>query len=163
MLKIIDRYILHELVEPFLFGLGAFTSILSASMVMFELVRAVVLKGMPLIVALQLFIYRLPAVVVYIFPMAMLLAALLAFARLNNDSEIIAFRSGGISLYRLMLPVLFFGLVVSFVNLTFAEVVVPRANTAAKNLLVETSAKHTPKMQQNVFVPELEHGKLKRT
>ena len=83
MIKIVDRYIFRELIEPFLFGLGAFTAILSASMVLFELVRAVVLRGMPLLVALQVFVYRLPNIVVYIFPMATLLAALLAFSRLS--------------------------------------------------------------------------------
>ena len=119
MIKIIDRYIFKELFEPFLFGLGAFTAILSASMIMFELVRAVVLKGMPLIVALQVFIYRLPGIVVYIFPMAMLLAALLAFSRLSGESDIIAFRASGISLYRLIIPVLVLGLLVSLVNWPF--------------------------------------------
>lgn len=162
MIKIIDRYIFRELIEPFLFGLGSFTAILSASMIMFELVRAVVLKGMPLIVALQVFIYRLPAIVVYIFPMAMLLAALLAFSRLSSESEIIAFRASGISLYRLIIPVLFLGLLVSLVNLSFSEIVVPESNKAAKNLLIETTAKYQPKMQKNVFVPELDNGQLKR-
>lgn len=162
MIKIIDRYIFRELLEPFLFGLGSFTAILSASMILFELVRAVVLKGMPLLVALQVFVYRLPSIVVYIFPMAMLLAALLAFSRLSSESEIIAFRASGISLYRLIVPVIFLGLLVSLVNLTFSEVVVPEANKAAKNLLLETTAKHQPKMQKNVFVPEMEKGVLKR-
>lgn len=162
MIKIIDRYIFKELIEPFLFGLGAFTAILSASMILFELVRAIVLRGMPFTVAIQIFIYRLPGIVVYIFPMATLLAALLAFGRLSNDSEVIAFRSAGISLYRLILPVIFLGLLVSLTNLTFSEIVVPESNKAAKNLLVETSAKHKPKLQKNVFVPELERGALKR-
>lgn len=162
MIKIADRYLFKELFEPFLFGLGAFTAILSASMILFELVRAVVLKGMPLIVALQIFIYRLPGIVVYIFPMATLLAALLAFGRLSGDSEITAFRASGVSLYRLVIPVIFMGLLASFVNLGFSEVVVPEANKAAKNLLIETSAKYQPKLQKNVFVPELEHGQLKR-
>lgn len=162
MIKIIDRYIFRELIEPFLFGLGAFSAILSASMILFELVRAVVLRGMPLVVALQIFLYRLPGVVVYIFPMAMLLAALLAFGRLSNDSEVIAFRASGISLYRLIVPVLFLGLLASFANLAFSEIVVPESNKAAKNLLLETSAKHKPKMQKNVFVPEMKRGVLKR-
>lgn len=162
MIKIIDRYIFRELIEPFLFGLGAFTAILSASMVLFELVRAVVLRGMPLFVALQIFIYRLPSIVVYIFPMATLLGALLAFSRLSGDSEIIAFRASGISLYRLIVPVAFLGLLVSFSNLAFSEVVVPESNKAAKNLLLETSATRQPKIQRNVFVPEMEKGELKR-
>jgi lipopolysaccharide export system permease protein len=162
LIKIIDRYIFRELIEPFLFGLGAFTAILSASMILFELVRAVVLRGMPIIVALQVFVYRLPGVVIYIFPMATLLAALLAFARLSSDSEVIAFRASGISLYRLIIPVLFLGLLVSFASLAFSEIVVPESNKAAKNLLIETTAKRKPKLQKNVFVPELQRGVLKR-
>jgi len=162
LIKIIDRYIFQELIEPFLFGLGAFTAILSSSMVMFELVRAVALRGMPLVVALQIFAYRLPGIVVYIFPMATLLAALLAFSRLSHDSEIIAFRASGISLFRLIVPVLALGLMVSFVNLTFSEIVVPESNKAAKNLLIETGARYQPKLQKNVFLPELERGELKR-
>ena len=162
MIKTIDRYIFKELIEPFLFGLGAFTAILSASMVLFELVRAVVLRGMPLMVALQIFIYRLPSIIVYIFPMAMLLAALLAFSRMSGDSEVIAFRSSGISLHRLIVPVLALGLIVSFVNLAFQEIVVPESNKAAKNLLIETTSKHQPKLQKNVFVPEMDKGVLKR-
>ena len=162
MIKTIDRYIFKELIEPFLFGLGAFTAILSASMVLFELVRAVVLRGMPLFVALQIFVYRLPNIMVYIFPMAMLLAALLAFSRLSGDSEVIAFRASGISLNRLIIPVLALGLLVSLVNLTFQEIVVPESNKAAKNLLIETTSKHQPKLQKNVFVPEMDKGVLKR-
>lgn len=162
MIKIVDRYVFKELFEPFLFGLGAFTAILSSSMVLFELVRAVVLHGMPIQVALQVFVYRLPGIAVYIFPMATLLAALLAFSRLCHDSEIIAFRASGISLFRLIVPVLTFGVLVSLVNLAFSEIVVPESNKAAKNLLIDTSAQRQPRFQKNVFVPELERGVLKR-
>jgi lipopolysaccharide export system permease protein len=162
LIKKIDIYIFRELIEPFLFGLGAFTAILSASMVMFELVRAVVIHGMPLLVALQIFVYRLPGIAVYIFPMATLLAALLAFSRLSHDSEIIAFKASGISLFRLIVPVLALGILVSFTNLLFSEIVVPEANKAAKNLLIATTTTLQPKMQKNVFVPELERGALKR-
>ncbi|MFC1496107.1 LptF/LptG family permease [Candidatus Margulisiibacteriota bacterium] len=162
MNKLIDRYIFRELLDPFLFGLAAFSLIMSASMVMFELVRAVVIDGLPLIIALKIFIFRLPGVVVYIFPMATLLAALLGFARLSKDSEITAFRASGVTLKRLMIPVIMFGLIVSVVNLFFYEIVVPEANRAAKNLLVESALEKVPEMKQNVFVPEFSKGALKR-
>jgi lipopolysaccharide export system permease protein len=41
-------------------------------------------------------------------------------------------------------------------------VVVPESTRAATNLIVETSGKHTPKIQKNMFVPEIEHDQLKR-
>jgi lipopolysaccharide export system permease protein len=162
LIKTIYRYIFKELLEPWLFGLGAFTAILSSSMVLFELVRAVVLRGMPLLAALQIFVFRLPGIAVYIFPMATLLAALLAFSRLSHDSEVIAFRASGVSLFRLIIPVIALGLIVSGINLAFSEIVVPEANRAAKNLLVETAVQQQPKLQKNVFLPELERGVLKR-
>ncbi len=162
MIKIIDRYILKELFDPFIFGLLSFTLILSASMVMFELVRAVVLMGMPLQIAVEVFLLRLPSVVVYIFPMAMLLASLLCFARMSSDKEIIAFRAGGISFYRVMAPVLAMGLIVSFLTLAFYEVVVPEATKASSTLMLTTKIASAPKIQKNVFIPEIESGVLKR-
>jgi lipopolysaccharide export system permease protein len=162
MIKILDRYIIKELFDPFLFGLGAFTAILSASMILFDLVRAVVVRGMPLIAAVQIFIYRLPGTAVYIFPMATLLAALLAFGKLSSQSEIVAFKAGGISLYRIMIPVLTFGFIVSVVTLLCYEVVVPRANLAATDLMMEMQARKSPKIQQNVLIPEVENDVLKR-
>jgi len=162
MIKIIDRYIVKELIDPFLFGLGAFTAILSASMILFDLVRAVVVRGMPLIAAAQVFMYRLPGTAVYIFPMATLLAALLAFSRLSSSSEIVAFKAGGTSLYRIIVPVLVFGFTISIVTLLSYEVVVPRANLAATNLMLESQARKSPKIQKNVLIPEVEQDVLKR-
>ncbi len=162
MIKLIDKYIFKELIDPFLFGLLAFSLILSASMVMFELVRAVVQQGMPIISALKLFVFRPPSVIVYIFPMAMLSAALLALSRLSKDSEIVAFKSSGISLFRLMVPVVIMGLGISILTLFFYEIVVPESNKAAKNIVLETAANRAPKIEENIFVPEMEGGALKR-
>jgi len=145
-----------------MFGLTSFTLILSASMVLFELVRAIVIMGMPIMVAAQLFLFRLPGVIVYIFPMAMLLASILAFARFSSDREIIAFRAGGVSLYRLMIPALMVGLITSFITLAFYEFVVPEATKASSNLLLETRMDRKPKIKENLFIPEMENGKLKR-
>lgn len=131
-------------------------------MILFDLVRAVVIRGMPLQIAAQVFIYKMPAVVVYIFPMATLLAALLAFGRLSSSSEIIAFRAGGISLYRMIVPVLAFGLAISLITLSFYEVVVPEANKAAKDLMIEATGKHTPTIQNNILIPEIIEGRLTR-
>lgn len=162
MLKTLDRYILKEIFDPFLFGLGAFTVILSSGMILFDLVRAVAYRGMPLITAGQIFIYRLPATAVYIFPMATLLAALLSFASLSSRSEITAFKAGGISMYRIVAPALFFGLIVSLVTMLFYEVVVPKANLEATNLMIQTQARKDPKIQRNVLIPEIENETLKR-
>ncbi len=162
MIKTLDRYIMKDIFDPFLFGLGAFTAILSASMILFDLVRAVVVRGMPVLSAAQIFLYRLPGTAVYIFPMATLLAALLSFGRLSSSSEIVAFKAGGLSMYRIMAPVIIFGLAVSLVSLLFYEVVVPKSNLAATDLMLQTGVSRTPKIQKNVLIPEVEENELKR-
>jgi len=74
----------------------------------------------------------------------------------------VAFKAGGISLYRIMVPVLAFGLAISLITLLFYEEVVPKANLAATNLMVETQARKSLKIQKNVLIPEVENDVLKR-
>jgi lipopolysaccharide export system permease protein len=71
-----DRYILSEMLLPFLFGVGAFTTLVMAVSSLFELVRLVVEAGLSIAVALQVFLLRAPGIIVLTFPMAMLLATL---------------------------------------------------------------------------------------
>ena len=103
-MKIVDRYVLRELAVPFLLGMGVFTSILLIVRIL-KLVEMVVNRGVPFGEMLRLFSYILPAFLEVTLPMALLLAILVAFGRMSSDSEIIALRASGFSLYRLLYPV----------------------------------------------------------
>ena len=117
-MKIIDRYVLRELAAPFLFGVGAFAAVFIGGSLLFKFTRLVAEQGMPLGKALLVFLYWLPGYVVLTFPMAALLAALLAFGRMSGDGETTAIRAGGVSLLRVMVPVMAAGhlLVFGFVE-----------------------------------------------
>ena len=65
-------------------------------------------RGLPLSSILRLFAYIMPAFLEVTVPMAMLLAILIAFGRLSADSEMVALRSSGLSLYQLVPPVAIF-------------------------------------------------------
>jgi lipopolysaccharide export system permease protein len=104
---ILDRYILREMVVPFFLGLAIFTSILLIVRIL-KLVELVVNRGVPLAQMVRIFSYILPAFLEVTVPMALLLAILVAFGRLSSDSEVIAMRAAGISLYRLLVPVAIF-------------------------------------------------------
>ncbi len=58
--SVMDRYIAAELLLPFLFGVGAFSSIGVAVGTLFELVRRVVESGRPMSVALNVLLLKLP-------------------------------------------------------------------------------------------------------
>ncbi|MNK55101.1 putative permease YjgP/YjgQ family protein [compost metagenome] len=163
LLSIMDRYLILELLGPFLFGVAAFTAIMTATSVLFELITQMVRFGLPLSVVLEVLALRLPEMAFYTFPMSMLLASLLAFGRLSGESEITALKACGVSLFRIMAPVVVVSLMISGATVALNEFVVPHADWAAKNILYE--AQHQRKMptaRENVFYQEMEDGRLKR-
>lgn len=162
-LSIIDRYLISELLGPFLFGVAAFTAIMTATSVLFNLITLMVRFGIPLLTVLQVLALRLPEMAFYTFPMSMLLASLLAFGRLSGESEITALKSCGVSLFRIMAPVALVSLLVSAATVALNEYVVPGADWAAQNILYEAQhQKKLPTSRDNVFYQEMEAGKLKR-
>ncbi len=134
-LPLLDRWLLGELVGPLLFGIAAFTAVTLSVGVVFELVRRVAESGLPPTAALQVLLLRLPGFLVLSFPMATLMATLLAFSRLSGSSELTALRSVGVSTKRMVLPALALALAMSMLTFVFNDLIVPRANLAATNSL----------------------------
>ena len=122
---LLDRYITAELLPPFLFGVGAFSSVLVAIGTIFELVRKVVESGLPITIAINIFLLKLPSFIVLALPMSTLLATLITYSRLSSDSELIALRSCGVSIYRLVLPAVLLSFVVLGMTFLFNEQIVP--------------------------------------
>jgi len=129
-LPLLDRWLLGELVGPLLFGIAAFTAVSLSVGVVFELVRRVAESGLPLWAAGQVLLLNLPAFLVLAFPMATLMATLLAYSRLSGNSELTALRSVGVSTRRMVLPALALALVMSLLTFVFNDVIVPPANRA---------------------------------
>ena len=162
-MKLLDRYILAELLAPFGFGVTAFTAILLATTVMFHLVTLMVRHGLPGALVAEVMVLRLPETAFFTFPMAALLAALLGYGRLAGDWEITAFRAAGVSVWRLVAPALGFAIAVSAATLALNELVVPAAAYRAKALLFEaTHQRAMPVSRDHLFYPEREHDQLKR-
>ena len=134
-IPLLDRWLLGELVGPLLFGIAAFTAVSLSVGVVFELVRRVAESGLPLWAAAQGLLLNLPAFLVLAFPMATLMATLLAYSRLSGNSELTALRSVGVSTRRMVLPALALALVMSLLTFVFNDAIVPRANLAAANTL----------------------------
>lgn len=152
---LLDRYIFVALIPPFLFGVGVFSTIGVAVGVVFDLVSQLAEVQIPLGILIQLLVLQAPYFIGFAFPMAMLLAALLAFSRLAADSEVVALRSIGVSVFRLLMPALLFGALVSLLTFTFNETLVPQARHQAAQLLDRTLKQGQSNLQaKNLFYPE---------
>ncbi|MEI6445497.1 MAG: LptF/LptG family permease [Nostocales cyanobacterium ELA583] len=150
-----DRYLAMQLISPFLFGVGAFTSVVLAIDSLFELLRKVVESGLPLNIALEIFLLKLPYVMVYSFPMSTLLATLMTYSRLSSESELIALRACGVSVYRMVLTAVVLSFAVTIMTYIFNEQIAPATNYKATTTLAEALKSDQPSFkQQNIYYPE---------
>jgi len=131
-IPLLDRWLIGELLSPLLFAIAAFTVVSLSVGVMFELVRQIVESGLPVAIAVQVLLLRLPSFLVISFAMATLMATLLAYSRLSANSELTALRSVGVTATRMIVPALIVALLMSGLTFVFNDVVVPRANRSAE-------------------------------
>ena len=160
-LTILDRYIAGELILPFLFGMGIFTSLIVAIGTGFDLVRKVTEAGLLLPIALKIMLLKLPGFIVLAFPMAILLATLMAYSRLASDSELVALRSIGVSVYRVALPGILLSLIVAGLTFIVSDLIAPAANYEASIALEKALDRIKPTFQQSNILYK-EYDKVKR-
>lgn len=130
-MKTLDRYIIREFFKVFLFGIVALI-VVSTVVDIFERVNDIVEHVPPISVTLTYFFARIPQLLIMISPISMLLTTLLVTGSLARNSEIIAILANGISVYRILVPLLAVGLAVSLLMFGLNEFVVPAANRLAE-------------------------------
>jgi lipopolysaccharide export system permease protein len=156
-LSILDRYIFGELSSIFVFSIGIFSSVGVAVGTLSDLGNKISEFNLPLTVAIKVFILKIPEYTSYAFPISILLATLMTYGRLSSNSETIALRSFGISIYRLVLPAIALSLLVTSISFLFNELVVPAANYQATLIQKPFIPDDRPStQQQDIFYPEYE-------
>ena len=126
-MRILTRYILNEFLRPFLLGVAAFASLLIISELFYQLHKWIDM-GTPFLVCAEYLLWRTPEWLVQTFPVAVLLATLFSLGGLTRHNELTAMKASGISLYKILSPLLVFCLFLVMGSLLFSEVIVPYAN-----------------------------------
>lgn len=157
VIAILDRYLWRQLTSLFGFGVAVFTTLLMINH-LFLLARLVLQHGAAFSTALELLVYRLPYFLAFSFPMAMLLAALMAVGRLSDGQEITAMRTSGISLTRIAASVVGVGILVSLLTLGFNEGLVPTAEDRYRLAIARVLEEPVPAEQEQVLFREEQEG-----
>ncbi|MBI2506411.1 MAG: LptF/LptG family permease [Candidatus Latescibacteria bacterium] len=129
----LSRYILRQHLGPFCFGLTLIVFVLMIDAVL-QVMDQVLSKGVTLGLAGQLFLYNLAWILALAVPMAVLIAALMAFGRLSVDHEIIAAKASGVGFLQLARPVLGVASLLTVLMVLFNDRVLPDWNHRARNL-----------------------------
>ena len=134
-IPLIDRWLLGQIIPPMIFAISAFTVISLSVGVMFDLIRKIVEYGLPVLKALQALIFSLPSFLVLSFPMAVLLSTLLSYGKLSANSELLALRSLGITISRIIAPAIAISIFMTGLTFYFNDNLVPNSNKLAESTL----------------------------
>jgi LPS export ABC transporter permease LptF/LPS export ABC transporter permease LptG len=139
MLSIIDRYVIRQVLMPFLLGLLVFTFIFIIP-VMMEYAEQLVAKGVSAGIVASLMVRLIPQALALTLPMSLLLALLVAFGRLSADREFVALQACGVSLLRLLRPVGLISLTAWAATSYVLIVGVPDANQSFRQIAFNVTA-----------------------
>ncbi len=134
----LDRYVLSEVIAPFLGGILFFTFIFLMAQIL-RLTEFFIVHGVPggtlLKMTLSLGITFLPTAL----PIAFLISVLIGFGRLSSDSELVAMKASGIGLMRMTMPIFLFAIVVVALSIGLNLQWAPWAQRSFKGTLLKVS------------------------
>jgi lipopolysaccharide export system permease protein len=140
IVRILSRYILRQHLPPLGYALAALTFALLVNQVAKQFGNFVG-KGLPWTAIVEVFALSIPFIVAMTLPMAVLVAVLYTFSHLAADNEITAMRASGISIGRLLSPVIGGALFIMLISLVWNDQILPRSNHELRTLLVDIQRK----------------------
>lgn len=152
-MRILDRYLVRALAGPFAYAFTALVSILLLQQVA-KRFEQLVGKGLPWSVIGEVFSLTLPFLVPMALPIAVLAGTLYTLSQLAADNEITAMRATGVSVGRILRPLLAVGLVWAATNFLFLDQVVPRTNARLRTLIGDIArVKPTLQLEEQAVNP----------
>ena len=150
-MKKLDKYVLKEMIAPFLVSILAFV-VLLIGRVIFDNITFIIEKRVPFMLVMRLIVFQLPWIAGMVIPLGSLFGSSLAVNRLARDSEITSIRMAGTPLRRIFLPIFIVGFFASIVTLWLGEYVTPWANRKAQaTVRYIWGLQRVPPIQTNVF------------
>ena len=158
-MKILNRYVLREHAGPLTFALAALTSLLLLNYIA-KNIGQLVGKGLPWTVITEFILLSLPLTVALTVPMAVLIAVLYAFSRLASENEITALKASGVSVGRVLIPVVIGSCGIMFAMVAFNDQVLPRSNHRLRTLQSDIARKKPTFALRPRVINEVSPGKL---
>ncbi len=139
-IKNIDKLVLRSYVGPFIvtFVLSLFLFLMQF---LWKYIDELVGKGIPTGVMLKLIGLSLADLVPMALPLTVMVAALMTFGNLSESFELVAMKSNGISLLRILRPIFIFMSILVVANFFFLNYIIPKANLEFKAMLLDLRSK----------------------
>ena len=150
-MKIIDRYIIKEFLQPFLYCIAIFI-FLSIITDLFEHLDEILRNNVGFSVVMRYYLAFAPIVFVQVSPVSVLLATLYTLGNLNRYNEIMALKSAGLSLLRFIAPLIFTCIFICLLVFLANEKIVPQASLNSYLLKEESITKDNKKKEDKLLL-----------
>jgi lipopolysaccharide export system permease protein len=150
-MKILHRYMLKQFIGPFIvaFFIVVITLLMQS---LWKYIDDLVGKGLPVMVIAELNLYAAVWLSNLAFPLAILLASIFALGNMGENYELIALKSAGISLQRILFPLIILAFVISVGAFFFLNDVAPRAFLKWRALIWDIQQQRPElKIQEEMF------------
>jgi len=141
---ILDRHIIRRLLGPLALVLVS-TSLLYVVIDLTDNVDDMAKNNAPLQVIVGYYVNLVPQLIMDIMPLALMISVLILLTVLERQQELTAFKAGGISLYRVVVPILLIAVAVASTMWVLSESVVPNSNRKAKRFLDRIKGRDAPR------------------
>jgi LPS export ABC transporter permease LptG/LPS export ABC transporter permease LptF len=149
--RILDKYVVREFLVIFVLVLAGFVTLILVFTV-FDLLKDILSHDIGWYTVSEYLINLTPSMLYQITPLAVLIAVLVTFGVLNRNSEIIAMKACGVSLYRLVIPIVSIAAILSVSLFLFDQYYLPQANRrqeALRNIIKGKPAQTVLRPEQN--------------
>jgi LPS export ABC transporter permease LptG/LPS export ABC transporter permease LptF len=150
-MRILDRYLVREIVLPFSLVLTGLTFALMMPPIL-QQAAALIAKGVRWSIVLQVLVTLMPQALGVTIPMALLLGILIGLGRLSADREFVALQACGVSLFRLLRPLALLAGLATAATLYVMIVALPDANQRFREITFNVVAQQSEgDVQPRVF------------
>ena len=160
-MRILDGHLTRLFIFALIFSLlGVWLTALIVDLV--EHIDTFIDRHASLFLVAKYYVFWSPYMLGLTIPVAVLLACIFSVGQLARHNELLAIKAAGISLYRILLPLLILSVAVSFLTMIFGELVIPIANKKKgeiRNFEIGRKSKETNVLRRNIFV-QSEDGRI---
>lgn len=154
-MKIIDRYISKSFISSFIWCLLVFV-LMAVIIDIFSFIDDIIKNKIPFQSIFAFYFYYIPTVFIQIIPMAVLLSTIYMLSNLNKNNEIIAMKSSGIGLWRILAPILVTGFIISALTFMVNDRVIPLTSKISQMIrreeLEKRKAENKSRVVDNVAI-----------
>lgn len=132
-MNLLDRYILSDFLKFLFLSLLAMI-IIFVVVDLFEDLDKFIDRKVDVMSVVEFYLYEIPNIVILIIPVALIVSCFLSLGTLSRHNELLAIRSSGVSLFRILIPLFIIGIIVSAGVLIMDELLIPYTNQRKKTV-----------------------------